>query len=211
MTSRRGLRPLSLPAITDEAARLVRRRPGLYFGLSLPATLPLLFALVAYLRHVSYFAGSVEAYRPILLRHSLLIGLLLVLRWISHGAICHAAAAERTTPPDGASLPPAVLVHGFAQNRYTWRISRRSMSGWLAARGHEVLNVELRGHGNSRAYGAGNATAFPEYVDDVLRVLAELDEDGWLVVVDGQVIQELGVHVAVVLAADVADAVDDID
>ena len=94
MTSRRGLRPLSLPAITDEAARLVRRRPGLYFGLSLPATLPLLFALVAYLRHVSYFAGSVEAYRPILLRHSLLIGLLLVLRWISHGAICHAAAAE---------------------------------------------------------------------------------------------------------------------
>ena len=26
-----------------------------------------------------------------------------------------------------------VLVHGFAQNRYTWHSTRRSMSAWLAA------------------------------------------------------------------------------
>jgi len=90
-------------------------------------------------------------------------------------------AIERTTRPEGATRPPVVLVHGFAQNRFTWRLSRRSMSGWLAARGHDVLNLELRGHGLSRTYGAGNATAFPEYVDDLQRVLAQLDQPAFLI------------------------------
>jgi polyhydroxyalkanoate synthase subunit PhaC len=90
-------------------------------------------------------------------------------------------AIERTTLPDGPTRPPVVLVHGFAQNRYTWRLSRRSFSGWLAARGYDVLNLELRGHGDSRAYGAGNATAFTEYVTDLRRVVDALPEPPFVI------------------------------
>jgi pimeloyl-ACP methyl ester carboxylesterase len=82
----------------------------------------------------------------------------------------------RTTLPGGPTRPnPVVLVHGFAQNRFTWRISGRSMEGWLAARGFEVLNLELRGHGLSREYGAGNASDFHYYVEDALRVVRACD------------------------------------
>ncbi len=79
-------------------------------------------------------------------------------------------AIERTVPREGPSRPPVILVHGFAQNRYTWRVSGRSFVGALAEAGHDVLNLELRGHGNSRAYGASNASAFSDYVADVARV-----------------------------------------
>lgn len=92
-----------------------------------------------------------------------------------------AVAIERTTLPEGPTRPPVVLVHGFAQNRYTWRLSRISMSGYLAAAGYDVLNVELRGHGNSRVYGAGNARHFDDYTRDVLRVVQSLDAPAFLV------------------------------
>lgn len=92
-----------------------------------------------------------------------------------------ALAIERHTLPKGPTRPPVLLVHGFAQNRFTWRISQRSMSGFLAGLGHDVLNLELRGHGNSRAYGAGNAGAFPEYVDDVCRALQAVDEPAFVI------------------------------
>lgn len=92
-----------------------------------------------------------------------------------------ALAIERTTLPDGPTRPPVLLVHGFAQNRYTWRISRRSMSGYLARAGYDVLNLELRGHGNSRALGAGNATAFEDYVDDVVGIVEALPERPFLI------------------------------
>jgi pimeloyl-ACP methyl ester carboxylesterase len=90
-------------------------------------------------------------------------------------------AVQRTSLPEGPTRPPVLLVHGFAQNRYTWRLSRRSMSGYLAKAGYDVLNVELRGHGESRRYGAGNARAFTEYVTDVLRVMDTLDQTPFLV------------------------------
>ena len=80
-------------------------------------------------------------------------------------------AIERTTLPEGPRRPPVILVHGFAQNRYTWRLSKRSLSGHLAEAGYDVLNLELRGHGNSRAYGSGNARNFGEYVSDLVRVI----------------------------------------
>jgi pimeloyl-ACP methyl ester carboxylesterase len=83
-------------------------------------------------------------------------------------------AIERTVGQRAAG-PPVVLVHGFAQNRYTWRVTGRSLVAWLAAQGHEVLNVELRGHGRSRALGAGNATQFADYVDDLSRVVDACD------------------------------------
>jgi pimeloyl-ACP methyl ester carboxylesterase len=64
----------------------------------------------------------------------------------------------------GDELPKVVLVHGFAQNRYTWHASRRSMSAWLALQGFDVWNLELRGHGASKARGAPER--FVDYVDD---------------------------------------------
>lgn len=70
--------------------------------------------------------------------------------------------------PDGATRPPVLLVHGFAQNRYTWHTSRRSMSAWLAEAGYDVYNLELRGHGRSREAGQNGAERFSDYVGDVI-------------------------------------------
>jgi polyhydroxyalkanoate synthase subunit PhaC len=84
-------------------------------------------------------------------------------------------AVERTVLPEGPTRPPVILVHGLAQNRYTWRVSGRSMSGFLAEAGYEVLNLELRGHGNSRLYGGGQARGFDDYVEDFERVVRACD------------------------------------
>ncbi|MFZ5478857.1 MAG: alpha/beta fold hydrolase [Myxococcota bacterium] len=75
--------------------------------------------------------------------------------------------------------PKVVLVHGFAQNRYTWHGSRRSISAWLAAEGFDVWNLELRGHGRSR--GGDGSVDFSTYVDDVARVAAALGEPAFWV------------------------------
>jgi pimeloyl-ACP methyl ester carboxylesterase len=80
-------------------------------------------------------------------------------------------AVERTVRPGGPTRPPVILIHGLAQNRFTWRVSGRSLVARLAEEGFEVLNLELRGHGTSRAWGAGNARGFEEYVEDLLRVV----------------------------------------
>ncbi len=90
-------------------------------------------------------------------------------------------AVERTVLPEGPTRAPVILVHGFAQNRFSWHVSGRSLCAWLAARGHDVLNVELRGHGLSREWGAGNAFEFHEYVEDVCRVVERCDERPFLV------------------------------
>lgn len=82
-----------------------------------------------------------------------------------------ALAIERTRLPDRENGRPVILVHGFAQNRYSWHVSRRSMTAFLAMNGFEVLNLELRGHGKSREFGSKNATSMSEYVDDLVRVV----------------------------------------
>ena len=58
-----------------------------------------------------------------------------------------------------------LLVHGFGQNRYTWHSSRRSFSAYLAAEGYDVFNLDLRGHGRSRRFGASS----PRLLDDYLK------------------------------------------
>lgn len=50
-------------------------------------------------------------------------------------------------PTRGAVL----LVHGFGQNRYAWHLPTRSLSAFLAAQGYDTFNLDLRGHGRSRA------------------------------------------------------------
>ncbi len=79
----------------------------------------------------------------------------------------------------GSAGPRVVLVHGFAQNRYTWHLSRRSVSAWLAAEGFDTYNLELPGHGNSRS-PAGSST-FAGYVDDIRRVADVLGEPAFWV------------------------------
>jgi len=74
----------------------------------------------------------------------------------------------------GPTRPAVLLVHGFAQNRYTWHTSHRSLSAWLAWRGFDTWNLELRGHGNSRKEGQRGAEAFADYVEDVRRAAAAL-------------------------------------
>jgi polyhydroxyalkanoate synthase len=81
-------------------------------------------------------------------------------------------AVERTTPRSGPTRRAVILVHGFAQNRFTWRLSGRSLVARLCAEGFEVLNVELRGHGESRRLGSKNATEFGQYVQDLTAVIA---------------------------------------
>ena len=77
-------------------------------------------------------------------------------------------------PVDRPPKAAVVLVHGFAQNRYTWHGSKRSFSAWLVSEGFEVYNLELRGHGNSRRDGQMGAECFADYVEDVTRVAEAL-------------------------------------
>lgn len=94
MKTRKGLRPLGLVAMIDEATRLVRRRPGVYFGISLPVMLPLVLAFIAYLRYVYWYDGAFQNYEAGLIQRSLLLALFFLLRFISHGALCHAAIRD---------------------------------------------------------------------------------------------------------------------
>ncbi len=71
--------------------------------------------------------------------------------------------------------PPLLLVHGFAQNRYTFHHPNRSLAEHLAAGGRDVFIVELRGHGRSRKMGAPWARGFLEYLDlDLPAAVAEV-------------------------------------
>jgi len=62
------------------------------------------------------------------------------------------------------SLAPVILVHGLGQNRYSWTLSRRSMESFLVSEGFETFNVELRGHGLSRANGCEVPKHFETYL-----------------------------------------------
>ncbi len=74
-----------------------------------------------------------------------------------------------------------LLVHGFAQNRFTWHTSVRSLSAWLAHCGWDVWNLELRGHGLSRAAGQRGAERFHDYVEDVVAAAQALPDRAFLV------------------------------
>ena len=92
-----------------------------------------------------------------------------------------ALAVERTVAPGGATRPPVLLIHGLAQNRYSWRLSGRSLCARLAESGHDVYNLELRGHGLSREYGARNATSVAQYVVDAARTARACPEPPFVI------------------------------
>ncbi|MFH1531910.1 MAG: alpha/beta fold hydrolase [Pseudomonadota bacterium] len=72
-------------------------------------------------------------------------------------------------------FPPVLLIHGYAQNRYTFHHPTRSLAAHLAAGGRDVFVVELRGHGRSRALGAPWPRGIRDYLDlDLPAVLSDV-------------------------------------
>lgn len=71
----------------------------------------------------------------------------------------------RKTPVDTAPVGHVMLVHGLGQNRYTWTLTRRSLENYLVQNGFETFNIELRGHGMSRANGSGHPSYFDTYLN----------------------------------------------
>src|SRR5262245_26903572 len=57
-----------------------------------------------------------------------------------------------------------ILIHGFAQNRYTWHTSHRSFSAYLADEGFDVFVAELRGHGRSRHFTEHRPRILDEHI-----------------------------------------------
>jgi pimeloyl-ACP methyl ester carboxylesterase len=59
----------------------------------------------------------------------------------------------------------AMLVHGLGQNRYSWTLTNRSMENFLIDKGFSTFNIELRGHGLSRANGSDYPQSFETYLN----------------------------------------------
>ena len=71
----------------------------------------------------------------------------------------------RKTPMKRKPVAHIVLLHGLGQNRYSWTLTRRSFENFLVANGFETFNIELRGHGLSRANGSGYPDHFEAYLN----------------------------------------------
>lgn len=84
-------------------------------------------------------------------------------------------AVVRKRSARGKSRNGAVLLlHGFGQNRYSWHLKGRSFVNYLAMRGFDVYNADLRGVGRSRRLGSPLADTFDDYVDYDLPALLDL-------------------------------------
>ena len=85
------------------------------------------------------------------------------------------AMVRKRAAADGATRAPVLLVHGFGQNRYAWHLPARSFANHLAAAGFDVFNLDLRGHGRSRHFGARRSCGVEDYVrDDLPAAVAEV-------------------------------------
>ncbi|MBV1892882.1 MAG: alpha/beta hydrolase [Ilumatobacteraceae bacterium] len=67
--------------------------------------------------------------------------------------------------------PAVVMAHGGGQTRHSWG----GTASVLATHGHQVLSVDLRGHGDTDWDSDGNYT-MKAYRDDALAVAAWIDE-----------------------------------
>lgn len=65
---------------------------------------------------------------------------------------------------DGPTRGALLLSHGFGQNRYAWHLPGRSFVNFLAGAGWDVFNLDLRGHGRSRALGSLPANELDGYI-----------------------------------------------
>ncbi len=80
--------------------------------------------------------------------------------------------------PVGPSWATVVLIHGFAQKRYTYHLPGWSMTGWLASQGVDTWNIEMRGIGRSAAHSRLTRTIdtyvqkdFPDLVEHIARTV----------------------------------------
>lgn len=61
-----------------------------------------------------------------------------------------------------------LLVHGYGQNRYAWHLPSRSFVNHLANAGFDTFNLDLRGQGRSRKFGAPRPAVLAEYIEEDL-------------------------------------------
>jgi alpha-beta hydrolase superfamily lysophospholipase len=80
-------------------------------------------------------------------------------------------ALVRKRSSESPSHGAVVLIHGFAQNRYSWHLDQRSLVNFLAEQGLDTYNLELAGHGRSREFGTAPPLAFSDYIDDCTEVV----------------------------------------
>jgi polyhydroxyalkanoate synthase subunit PhaC len=95
---------------------------------------------------------------------------------ITPGKVPLAIVRKRWAGPTNGSKgaeAAVLLVHGFGQNRYAWHLPSRSLANHLAKAGFDVYNLDLRGHGRSRALGGRRSRGVFDYVDEDLPVAVE--------------------------------------
>jgi polyhydroxyalkanoate synthase len=89
---------------------------------------------------------------------------------VAPGPVPLAMVRKRASGPEGGSLGPVLLVHGFGQNRYAWHLPSRSLVNHLARAGFDVFNLDLRGHGRSRHMGAQMSHGVADYINEDLPI-----------------------------------------
>lgn len=92
---------------------------------------------------------------------------------VSGGRVPLAMVRKRLAANDGGTRGAVLLVHGFGQNRYAWHLPARSFANHLARAGYDVFNLDLRGHGRSRHFGARIPRTVDEYVSEDLPTAIE--------------------------------------
>jgi len=92
---------------------------------------------------------------------------------VSGGKIPLAMVRKRLAANDGGTRAPVLLVHGFGQNRYAWHLPARSLANHLARAGFDVFNLDLRGHGRSRHFGARHVRHIDDYITEDLPTAVE--------------------------------------
>ena len=86
----------------------------------------------------------------------------------TEGPVPLAMVRKRWAANDGGTRAPVLLVHGFGQNRYAWHLPSRSLANHLVREGFDVFNLDLRGHGRSRALSRRRARGVECYVREDL-------------------------------------------
>lgn len=77
------------------------------------------------------------------------------------------------SPPEfPVNAPPLIFVHGAFCGAWVWQ---EHFLDWFSARGFDCRAVSLRGHGGSGDLGDLHSAGVQDYVDDVRRVMADLD------------------------------------
>ncbi len=92
---------------------------------------------------------------------------------ITPGKVPLAIVRKRWAATLGDTKAPVLLIHGFGQNRYAWHLPSRSPANHLARAGFDVYNLDLRGHGRSRALGGERSRKLFDYVAEDLPIALE--------------------------------------